>query len=460
MADTRQRRGALVAVMLTALLTPLLLTPVNVAIPEIARAFDAGAVQVSWVATSYLLACAVFLLPFGRLADMIGRKRVFSWGAIVVAIASIGAAAAPNLPVLIVLRILQGLGASMLFATNVAILASVYPAERRGAAIGLTASVVYFSLTIGPMLGGWVVGHLGWRWVLVFHLPLALISIAITATLLRTEWIGPPGQKFDVPGALLFAAAIGAGVYGASVLPVAAGYALVGVSALGFVAFFAFERTRAQPLFDVRLLLGNAVFSMSCLAALAMYCATWGISFVMSLYLQHLKGMSPQQAGFVLMAQPIVQALLSPFAGRLADTVEPRIIASAGTAASFAGLLMLAALHAETSLQAIVGALALVGLGFAMFSAPNMNAIMGAVDPRHLGTAAGTVSVVRVLGQMGSMTVVTVAFALTMGRAPIDAAHFDALERAIGASFHVAAATCAAAFLFSLVRGRVKPRAT
>lgn len=433
-----------------------MLSSVNVAIPTIAQALGADAVLASWFASAYLLASAVFLLPFGKLADMYGRKRVFQIGMAAIALTSLAAATAPSAPVLVAYRLLQGVGAAMLFATGVAILSSVYPREQRGRVIGLTVSAVYLGLTVGPMIGGFVTEHLGWRAVLAWHVPLPLAAIALVRLRLPGEWAGPPGQRFDLPGALLYGAAICAFMYGVSHLPAPAGVALVAAGCAGLAAFLRFERGRAHPLFDVSLLATNRVFTYSCSAALAMYAATFANSFLMSLYLQHLKGMSAAAAGLVMMAQPLVQTVGSPFAGRLSDRVEPRVIASIGMAVTALGLAALAALDAGSPLAAVIAALVLVGAGFALFSSPNVNAIMGSVEPRHYGTASGTVATVRVLGQMLSMAVATLVIAVIMGRVPVAPAHYDALGRALSTSFLAAAVLCAAGIFFSLARGPVR----
>src|SRR5690606_23303848 len=161
------------------------------------------------------------------------------------------------------------------------------------------------------------------------------------------------------------------------------------------------------------------VFTFSCLAALVVYSSTFATSYLMSLYLQYLKGLSAEAAGFILISQPLVMALGSPLFGRLSDRYEPRYVASAGLVLMASGLGLLAALGKDSSIAYVIAALSVVGLGFAMFSSPNVNAIMGSVDRRFLGAAAASVSTARVLGQMFSMGIVTVVFALLMGRVQI-----------------------------------------
>ncbi|MCC7412497.1 MAG: MFS transporter [Gammaproteobacteria bacterium] len=457
MNDATARRTALVVVCLSSFITPLMLSSVNVAVPAIADGLRADAVATSWIATAYLLASSVFLLPFGRLADMHGRKRFFLAGMIVVSVASLLAGTAGSIEVLLAWRALQGVGAAMLFGTGVAILSAVYPRERRGGVIGISASAVYLGLTCGPLFGGWVVHTLGWRYVFVYHVPFTVVAIYLILTRLEGEWADGRGESFDLIGAAIYATAIVTLMYGISRLPAPTAYGLLLLGVLGLAAFVRFERGRTHPVFDVSLFFNNQVFACSCSAALLMYSAVFANSFLMSLYLQNLRGMSANAAGMVLMAQPVVQMVLSPAAGRLSDRFEPRVVASAGAAITVIGLVLLARLDDASTLATVIVSLMTVGLGFGLFSSPNVNAIMSAVEPRQFGLAGGSMATVRVLGQMSSMAVATVVLTLVMGRVQIAPAYHDSLARSISLCFVVAAALAGVGIALSLARGRMHP---
>jgi predicted MFS family arabinose efflux permease len=184
----------------------------------------------------------------------------------------------------------------------------------------------------------------------------------------------------------------------------------VGVVAL--VVFVKWERKIKSPVFEVKLFIENRTFAFSCLAALINYSATFAVTFLLSLYLQYIKGLTPQAAGIVLMAQPIIMAVFSPLSGKLSDRIEPRVIASLGMALTMLGLILLAFVGNNTVLIFIIISLMILGFGFALFSSPNMNAIMGSVDQRYYGIASGSVGSMRLLGQMLSMGIATLIFAL------------------------------------------------
>lgn len=278
MPAPRVERFALLVVCLSSFTAPLMLSAVNVAIPTIATGLGADAMMLAWIPTAYLLTSAVLLLPCGRLADQFGRKRIFLGGLIVITIASVLASTADTVAMLLAWRVLQGAGAAMLFATGIALLSSIVPRERRGAAIGMSVSAVYFGLAFGPMLGGWATHHFSWRGAFLIHLPVTLAIIALAFAGLRGEWRNERSQHFDLAGAGLYGCAITAFMYGISMLPAGAGLLLMLAGCAGGVVFARHERRAVDPLFDVTLFLGNRTFTFSCLASVFIYTATFGTS--------------------------------------------------------------------------------------------------------------------------------------------------------------------------------------
>jgi predicted MFS family arabinose efflux permease len=245
-------------------------------------------------------------------------------------------------------------------------------------------------------------------------------------------------------------------MYGFSLLPEAAGSAAVGVGLIGLWLFFRWERRVESPVLDVNLFLRNRAFSFSNLAALINYSATFAITFLLSLYLQYIRGLSPQEAGIVLVAQPILMAMGSPFAGRLSDRIEPRVVASCGMAILVVGLAFFALLGEGTHLSVIIANLALVGLGFALFSSPNTNAVMSSVERSVYGVAAGTLATMRMTGQALSLGIATLLLGVYIGRVEITPAAYPALLQSIRTTFGVFAFLCVAGVFASLARGRVR----
>jgi EmrB/QacA subfamily drug resistance transporter len=457
-APRTSERVALVVATLAAFLTPFMGSAVNVALPAIGREMGKGAVDLSWVATAYLLSAAVFLVPFGRLADIHGRKRIFVLGLLVYTATSALCALAPSFPLLIVGRAAQGLGGGMIFGTGVALLTSIIPPGRRGFALGINVAAVYLGLSLGPPLGGLLTQQLGWRSVFLASVVLGGLAAASAAWGLVGEWRESPRDRLDAPGAILYGLGLGALVYGLARLPSAAGVGLVALALAALSAFVAWERRTAHPLLDVALFARNRVFAFSNLAALINYAATFAVGFLLSLYFQSVRGLGAQAAGGLLAVQPLVQTAVSPFAGRLSDRVDPRVVASWGMGLIAIGLLLLAFLGPATPAAFVPACLVLLGAGFGLFSSPNTNAVMGSVERRSYGVASATLATMRLVGQMLSMGLASLVLAVFVGREAVGPERAAGFLAGMRTAFLLYAVLCVAGVFASLARGTAAPR--
>ena len=452
------RTAALFAATLAVFLTAFTGSSVNIALPAVGRDFALDAILLSWVSTSFFLAAAIFLVPIGRFADIHGRKRIFILGISTFTFSSLLAGLAPSAPVLIAARVLQGVGGAMISGTGVAILTSVFPAQERGRVLGINVAAVYLGLSLGPSLGGILTQQLGWRSVFLATLPLGLAVIAFVLWRLEGEWAEARGESFDLLGSVIYAAALVALMYGFSRLPDLVGAVLIALGVMGFVGFGAWELKAKSPVLNLELFRGNRTFTFSNLAALIHYAAVFAVTFLLSLYLQYIKSLSPQQAGLILIFQPAVQFLFSPAAGRLSDRVEPRIMASAGMMLTSAGLFLLVFLGSATPLWAIVAVLILLGFGYALFSSPNMNAIMGSVEPKFYGVASGMLATMRVIGQVLSMGIATLLLALFLGPVEITSDLYPLFTTSAKVAFAVFGVMCVIGVFASLARGDIRSK--
>jgi EmrB/QacA subfamily drug resistance transporter len=453
--DRATKRAALTVATLTSFVTPFMGSSVNIALPTIGREFAIDAVLLGWVATAYLLSAAMFLVPFGRLADIHGRKRVFLYGILVYAVSSFLSAIAPNAAWLVFVRVLQGIGAAGIFGTSIAILTSVFPAGERGKVLGISVAAVYCGLSLGPFLGGFLTQQLGWRSIFFLNVPLSLIIIAVTLWKLKGEWAGAKGEKFDIPGSVIYAVTLPAIMYGFSLLPSTSGVWLIGLGVLGLLAFVGWETRAESPVFDMNLFRRNHVFAFSSLAALINYGASFAVGFLLSLYLQYTQGLSPQQAGVILVSQPAVMALVSPLAGRLSDRIEPRVVASIGMTLTMIALFLFTFLAQNTGVGFVIFSLIIIGFGLALFSSPNTNAIMSSVQKRSYGVASATVGTMRLTGQMLSMGITMLVFAVYIGRVEITPENYPLFLKSAKTAFTIFTALCFGGIFASLSRGRV-----
>jgi len=447
------RSATLFVVCIAHFLMPFMMSAVAVSLPVIGRDFGASALELGMVETTYVLSASIFLLAMGRLGDIYGRRRIFQYGIALFTLSGALLSQAWSIESVILFRFLQGMGGSMVMATTMAIVVSVFPPEERGKALGIAVASVYAGISCGPFLGGALVTAAGWRALFLLSIPLGIAAFATIRVKLKGEWAEAAGEPFDLKGSVIYALSLILLILGASTLnhgPKSVVVALAGLT--GLVLFLIFESRTPYPILNVTLLRANRVFTLSNLAALFNYAATFGVTFFLSLYLQFLKGMNPRQAGMILIIQPVVQTVLSPLCGRLSDRFPASAVATVGMALCATGLGIAATFSATTTLVKVVLTLAFLGTGFALFSSPNTSVIMGSVEPRYLGIASGLSSTMRTFGMMTSMTIITIIFSVVMGEAGVSAETQPEFLLSMRTALRIFSALCIVGIFFSASR--------
>lgn len=457
MTYTRKQISILSIVAVTSFMGTFLISAVNIALPAIEKSFDLDAVQLSWVVTSFLLSSAMFLLPAGRVSDVTGVRKFFKAGIIIFTLSSLASGFAPGGAWLIAFRFIQGAGAALTSTTGPAILVSAFPPQHRGRVLGFSVASVYLGLAFGPFVGGFITQYAGWR--SLFHVS-TFIGVVVAFIAFRflgkDDVIPNEKQKISFKGTLFYMPGLFAMVYGSSQIPHLSGWLFMFAGIICLVLFWFIESKSAFPVFETKLFTRNRLFAFSNIAAMINYSATFAIVFLLSLYLQKIKALSPRDAGMILIAQPVIMAALSPVAGRLSDKIQPRFLATAGMSICTTGLAAFAFLTPATPVWIIVLLLIVMGLGFAMFSSPNMNTIMGSVDKSQYGLASGTSATMRVLGQITSMTIVTLFFAALFGNHAVKTVPAGVFMQAVKWGFVSFAVICAAGIYFSFARGKIQ----
>ncbi|MDD3136874.1 MAG: MFS transporter, partial [Methanoregula sp.] len=433
----REKNILLLVASLASFLVPYTVSSLTVALPAISSAFLLDAVTLGWVTSAYLLTAAIFIVPFGKLADLYGRKRFFLFGNILFALGSLLAALSWSGSVLITARVIQALGGAMVFSTSVAIVTEVFPPGERGKAIGIVTATVYAGLSLGPFIGGVLTTHVGWASIFLLNIPLALIVIALTLMYIPEEWADGGDRRFDLSGAVLYGLMLFGCIYGLTLLPSLSGITWMLLGAAGIAVFVWWEHRTPVPILDLSLFRHNTVFVFSNLAALINYAVVFAVGFLLSLYLQYNRGIDPQTTGLILIAQPVVQMVISPVSGHLSDRIEPRILATLGMACTTIGLAILMLLSPATPLFVIIAGLLVLGFGYGLFSSPNTNAIMSSVDVRHLGIASGMVATMRAIGQMTSLAIVMLVFSAIIGSVQISPSVYPQLQESVHVTFAI-----------------------
>ncbi len=455
--NDRDRRLILLTAVLANLLGNMGLIGINVGLPGMERELGLSATLMGWVPLSLFMAMAAMAAPGTKLADIWGRRRTTLIGLIFCLISLTLGALAWNPASLLVCRTVTGLGLAVVFTNLTAMAASVHPPQMRGRVLGYTIASVYVGLSLGPVICGYLVAWFSWR--AIFWLSaLGFLPPLILCLMVRVEQRPARGEKLDWRGALLWVTAVAALFFGlTSITQKPLGPLLAGLGLLLAGAYARLSLASAYPVLDIRLFKSNRRFAFSSLAAFISYSASTGTGFILSLYLQYTKGLTPAQAGLVLMVQPACQALITPFTGRLSDRVDAGLMASTGMAVLGLTLGLLAAkLSPATPLSAFIAMLVALGVGFATFSAPNSNAIIGSVPPGQVGQASGTITATRLCGQVFSIALTTLVFSQIIGPGRITPDRYPAFMEAATVCFTLFTPICLLGVLASLARGKPK----
>ncbi|MHC1712220.1 MAG: MFS transporter [Solidesulfovibrio sp.] len=449
----------LITVCIAQFMAPFMLTAVGVALPSLGRELGASAMQLGLVEQLYVVSLAMGMLMFGRFGDIIGQRRVLLPGLALFTALTCSLGFTESVEMIMIQRFFQGIGACMVLSGSLALVAAAYPPEVRGRKIGIVSACTYSGLSLGPVLGGYVTGHFGWRYVFLMSVPIGLAATGLCLFGMRATKGNAPGERMDWRGGLYYAASVALVMLGAAhAKEMPLGPAMIAGGLIGLAFFVRLQTYTRCPLLDVTLLTRNRFFSLSCLAALGNYAATFGITFLMSLYLQYAKGLPPRTAGFVLLFQPVSQVVASLISGRLADRFSPTKLATVGMLLSSVGLLAAAVtIASDTPIWLLGCELTLIGMGFGIFITPNSTAIMGSVQRRQFGLASGMIATMRTLGMAVSMTSVTLIFSLFMGDATINADTLPAFLTSMRVGLTAFAVFSCLGVILSFWRGKPTP---
>jgi len=442
------KRDLLIVGILVSFLTPFVRASINLALPAIAYEFDLSAVSLTLISTVYLLVNAILYIPFGRVGDIYGRKRIFQYGLIIFTISSFISAFSTSGEIFLFTRIFQAVGNAMVFANLNAMVSSAFPTNERGRAFGLTSMGVFVGLIFGPILGGAITEIVGWR--TLFYVDTLIGIIAIFAiTRFKHDWVDAEGEKLDILGSFLLGISLIFIIYGFSDSTNSYSLFLIVTGIIGLLAFYLVEKRVAFPLINLGLFKSKS-FTFGNITAFINYGAFVSVGFILTLYLQYLKGYSPLTAGLIVSIQSIIMVIVSPYAGRLSDKIDPRNVSAAGMVLTTVGVVLMALINYDNATY--LGGLSLIifGAGIGLFYSSNTKVVMSAVDNKYFGIASATLSNVRSMGQIFGMGIVTLIISAILGNAQIMPSNYPELFISIKIAF-VAIAALSAVGIFTSV---------
>lgn len=454
-AQPASNKNALLSIILiSSFFNPFMGAAVNIALPKIGIEFSMNAEGLTWVSMAFLLSSAIFLVPFGKAGDIWGRKKIFLYGNILFFTATLGCAFSFSEHIFIAFRLFQGIGGAMIGSTSMALITSSFPPNQRGKAIGLSVSAVYIGLSAAPLFGGMLTHSFGWHSLFYINAAVGMIIIFLLLSTVREEWKEAKGEKFDYAGSLIYVLSMSALMFGLSKLPETLSIILIVAGIAGMVVFVITELKTTTPVLNIHLFRDSRTFAFSNLASLINYAATFAITFILSLYLQNVRGFSPRDAGLILVTQPVLMAIVASFSGRLSDKIDSRILSSLGMGIIVIGLILFTFIDKDTANTYLIISLAILGFGFGLFASPNTNAVMGSVEKKFLGVASGINSTMRMTGQMISMAIAALVIHVYVGEKKIDADTISEFMTTLKVIFIVFAILCFLGVFASLARGK------
>jgi EmrB/QacA subfamily drug resistance transporter len=405
----------LAAVLCILIMTPLDGTSVNVALPIIQREFHLALSQVAWVSLVYLLFCTSFILPFGRMGDIWGFRRIFLSGACVFVLSSAMCGMSPAFHWLIIGRMIQGVGACMIMSVSSGLTTAIFPDTERGRALGVMGMVIAIGAIIGPSLGGFLTSIGGWRLIFLINLPIGIIGLLMCSKMLPEVMVAKK-NTIDWVGAIMLVLSLGSftlavtqGEYwGWKSTPV------LGLMVVWLVlgsTFFITELRSVSPLLDLHLF-RHPVFTGANIALTMNFMSQFCVTFLVPKYLMDGIHLSVAHTGLVMMTSPAAIFAIAPFSGALSDRIGTRPLTVAGELLVTLGLASFACIVPCKNLVYVVFSLAVVGIGAGLFQSPNNSAIMGSIPPARLGTGSAVLAAMRNLGMALGITVSSVSATL------------------------------------------------
>ncbi len=442
------KKDLLIVGILVSFLTPFVRSSINLALPALAYDFDLSAVSLTLISTVYLLVNAILYIPFGRVGDIYGRKRIFQYGLIIFTISSFISAFSTSGEMFLFTRIFQAIGNAMVFANLNAMISSAFPVNERGKAFGLTSMGVFVGLIFGPILGGAITELVGWR--TLFYLDTVIGIVAIFAIMrFKYDWVDAEGEKLDILGSFLLGISFIFIIYGFSDITNSYSLFLVITGIIGLLAFYLVEKRVAFPLINLDLFKSKS-FTFGNITAFLNYGAFVSVGFILTLYLQYLKGYSPLTAGLIASIQSIMMVIVSPYAGRLSDKIDPRNVSTAGMVITTIGVALMTLIDYNNASYLGVLSLIIFGAGIGLFYSSNTKVVMSAVDNKYFGIASATLSNMRSMGQIFGMGIVTLIISAILGNAQIMPSNYPELFTSIKIAF-VAIAALSAIGIFTSI---------
>ena len=412
----KDRWWILLIVVLSPFMATLDSSIVNVALPVVANDLSVDMASIEWVITSYLIVIAGTILVFGRLGDIKGKTFVFKWGFVIFTLGSLLCGIVSTLPMLIIARVVKGIGGAATMANSQGIITHIFPSNERGKALGINATAVALGTMIGPPLGGFIVSAFKWQYIFLINVPVGIIAIATAMFILPKST--RVNESVDFKGAILFGTAIALTFYtlskgqqiGYSNYMILTAFA---VAILLLILFILLETRIKHPLLDLAIF-RNTLFSLSITTAFISYLSMGSVSIIQPFYLQNVLKLTPAATGLVMMIYPLVLSVAAPISGHLSDKIGSELLTFVGLCFTVTGLFLMSTLNEYSTIGIMAVFLAILAIGNGLFQSPNNSLVMSTAPKEKLGIAGSINAFVRNLGMAAGVAVSTAILYNTM----------------------------------------------
>ncbi|BDZ67625.1 MFS transporter [Methanobacterium ferruginis] len=416
------KKYVLLISIIASFLVPYISSSINIALPQIGNAFALNSIFLGWITTSYLLITGIFLIPFGKIADIYGKKKIITWGIIIFTLGSLASAFSPSGDILLLSRVIQSVGSAMIFGNVYSLIASVFPGRDQGKALSLSVGTAYVGLAIGPVLGGFLTEFFGWRSIFLFSIPFGIAAI-IAVLKLEGEWIEAADDKFSVSSTSVLGLSLTGIIYGFSEITTIVGITVLVAGIVGVVMFIWLQTKVENPLIHPELLF-NRAYVINNVTSIVNYGPGILTTFLLTLYLQNIRNLSPNQTGLLLCIQSVFIAIFSILTGKLLDSMKSRHIAAIGMVLTAISLTILTFLGETTSFMVIVVALAILGSGYGLSAASSTEIAVEYVEKRFYGLSSASLNTMRVVGQLMGMGVTLAVLNIFIGNASLNPSNY------------------------------------
>ena len=448
------KKYVLLISIIVSFLVPYISSSINIALPEIGNAFTLNSIFLGWITTSYLLITGIFLIPFGKIADIYGKKKVITWGIIIFTLGSFSSAMAPSGGMLLLSRVIQSVGSAMIFGNVYSLIASVFPGKDQGKALSLSVGTAYVGLAIGPVLGGFLTEFFGWRSIFLFSIPFGIAAI-IAALKLKGEWIEAADDKFSVSSTSVLGLSLTGIIYGFSEITTTIGIISLVAGTVGVVIFIWLQTKVENPLIHPELLF-NRAYVINNVTSIVNYGPGILTTFLLTLYLQNIRDLSPNQTGLLLCVQSVFIAIFSILTGKLFDSMKSRHIAAIGMVLTAISLTILTFLGETTSFVIIVVALAILGSGYGLSAASSTEIAVEYVEKKFYGLSSASLNTMRVVGQLMGMGVTLAVLNIFIGNATLNPSNYTQFIAGAKIPFLIFAILCYVSIYGYFIMGESK----